>query len=436
MAVSTTFGSRVAAVLTAALIVAVAPPVFAKNGDGSLWESTGAGSPGAVRHMPETIRSSVRNVVVVSTAGGTDEKVDGTYGQATPGLAGGIAEGSDMATITREVGGVTVDIPIPGMQIPAAILGGLSGVTRQEIQELRDAMTQSLMESERPPLRSDGLSLDAYWSLRRLPHMEAHLYSPARAIPADADAILQTRFGELTIDVDGDDAVITTSAVAILRSAADGLALYGTRVSYQDRDTLKNWTADDNALWQSYTQFARHYLGQEIAAELFGRVEPTHTLVPIDTVSAKVARDDPARVTTKSATPELAWSLELAADDRYGPWTREITGEQITWDIEIFDDRRLVYDAKDLSAARHTPTVPLEPCRTYRWSVRPLYHVGGEARFGEWMRFEPPTPEDEASREALAEARNSFGKGLIGRKASDAQAYLQDFAELEVSCRR
>jgi hypothetical protein len=29
-----------------------------------------------------------------------------------------------------------------------------------------------------------------------------------------------------------------------------------------------------------------------------------------------------------------------------------------------------------------------------------------------------------------------FGKGIVGRKASDAPAYVQDFAELKIECSR
>jgi hypothetical protein len=61
----------------------------------------------------------------------------------------------------------------------------------------------------------------------------------------------------------------------------------------------------------------------------------------------------------------------------------------------------------------------------YRWSVRPSYHVDGGVKFGEWMRFN--------SDNGIA---NDTGKGSVGRKASEAPAYTQDFALLEIKCGR
>jgi hypothetical protein len=65
----------------------------------------------------------------------------------------------------------------------------------------------------------------------------------------------------------------------------------------------------------------------------------------------------------------------------------------------------------------------LEPCKTYHWSVRPSYHVRDDIRFGEWMRFDSDT--DSPTR-----------KGIVGRNASDAPAYIQDYALLEIKCGR
>ena len=59
---------------------------------------------------------------------------------------------------------------------------------------------------------------------------------------------------------------------------------------------------------------------------------------------------------------------------------------------------------------------PLQACETYRWSVRPVYNVGGEFRHGAWMRS------------------GTEGNGNIGKQASVAPAYLYDFAELEIKC--
>ena len=82
----------------------------------------------------------------------------------------------------------------------------------------------------------------------------------------------------------------------------------------------------------------------------------------------------------------------------------------------------------------HTLEWELEPCQTYRWSVRPTYNVDGKIRAGEWMRF-PPEVEEEDEEEEEGEKKPA-GKGIIGRLASDAPAYTQDFARLTIECRR
>ena len=67
----------------------------------------------------------------------------------------------------------------------------------------------------------------------------------------------------------------------------------------------------------------------------------------------------------------------------------------------------------------------IEPCKTYRWSVRTTYLAGDDVKFGEWMR-----------RHWDSDDENETGKGSVGRKASEAPAYIQDFASLEIECDR
>lgn len=426
-------GSCRHAIAIAALLALVVLPVFAQdpNDPDRLANSGGGAMPS---HMPEALRESIDKVVIVSGRGAARENVDGSYGKSTPGLVGGMASGSDMATISREIGGVPVNIPIPGMQIPAAIFGGIAGVTMREMQEFRDALTEELLESDSPPLRSDGLAIDAFWTVRRLPEIDSTLINPGKAIPAGADAVLYTDFGELAIDVDGSDAVITTSVVATLREPESDRELYRTVIRYQDRDTLGNWTADDNALWHRYSNFARYYLGRAAAADVFGHVDLTASLTPVGSADTKPGRKNPGRLETDSTLPTLAWQLELDGGEGYGEWTDGIDESAVAYDLEIFDDRQLVYDAQDLPDPAHRLDYELEPCRTYRWSVRPVFSVEGKTRFGDWMRF--AAGEEDGSKGDAGSSANGFGKGLKGRAASVAPAYTQDFAELEVACRR
>ncbi len=94
------------------------------------------------------------------------------------------------------------------------------------------------------------------------------------------------------------------------------------------------------------------------------------------------------------------------------------TTSDIYYDVEIYDMHRPVYSKQQIQDPRHTVAVELDACRTYRWSVRPSYHVDGDIRYGDWMRYNA----------------NAGNNGNEGRKASEAPAYIQDFASLEIKC--
>ena len=389
-------------------------------------------------HMSEEIRAGIDKVVVISGRGIADQDVTGSYERDTPGLVGGIDAGRRMGTISKEVGGVPVNVPIPGLQLPGAILGGLTGATRRQIQEFRDALTEQIANAESPPLRSDGLAIDTFWGIRKRPRIDSNLYSANVEIADDTDAVLYVAFDDLTILVDGADAIISTSAVATLRKHPEGAALYESVVYYEDRDRLRNWTANDNALWRDYTNFARYFLGREVAADVFNRVQVDHEIRPSATDTAKMARREANTLVAVSAAPTLAWESELKS----GPadtWAREIDESQIVYDLEIFDARQLVYDAQGIPGSSHTLPYELEACQTYYWSVKPSYRVDGEVRYGSWMRLPPPEPakkkrKKDAEEEEAAKPAGITKKGVFGRRASEAPAYVQDFARLRIEC--
>ena len=382
-------------------------------------------SPDSHTHMSEAIRSAVKKIVVLPTPSPSGQEITGTYEKGTPGLVGGADAGRDVGIITKEIGGVNVNFPIPGMAIPGMIIGGVSGATKREIQEFRDALTDDLANAANQPLTNGGLALDVYRGLQSVPDLDSKLFAPTTPIPADTDAILYVTVNGVTIEVQGKEAIITTSAGVTLRRLSDRTGLYERKIQYQDRDTLENWTANENALWHDYANFARHYLGREISAEVFGRIELRHELRPkeSDTV-ARVKKNDWQGV-SRSTNPTLAWESTLLGGDSYGLWVNAIDESDIYYDVEIYDTHRLVYAEKQVQDPHHTLEFEIDACKTYRWSVRPSYHFGNDIRFGEWMRFNSE-PDDEAD----------SGKGSVGKKASEAPAYIRDFALLKIKCGR
>ena len=372
-------------------------------------------------HMAETIRADIGKLVVVGDYAPAGESVTGSYDRETAGLIGGMDDGAKIGTISKEVGGVPINIPIPVLGTLGSIYGGISGAAEREIQEFRDALTEELVSADSPALTSDGLALDAFWAIRRIPTIDSHLYAPTRPVPEDIDAILDISLNELVIDVQKDIAIITASASALLRRPGDNRVIYGTEISYQDRAELDEWTENDNALWRRYVNFARFYLARAIAAEVFDEVLLERELVPVETDTVEFARRSQSTLETDTLTPTLAWRHAAAGGSV--PWAAAIDESQIAWDLEIFDQRTLVYQERDLPDATHDVTWGLEPCTAYRWSVRPIYHVDGDVRFGEWMQM-------------ARETEATTSKGRVGRNAAAAPAYTQDFFELRTACER
>lgn len=375
--------------------------------------------------MPADVRESLSRIVVVSGRGPAGQEVGGTYERATAGLVGGMAEGNRRARISKQVGPVPIDIPIPILTLPATIIGGLAGSMQRQIQEFRDELAEELINAENQPLTDDGLALDVFWGVRRLPALNSKLLKPDAELPEETDAVLYVSFGDIGIDVQAKEAIITTSAEATLRTADTGTVLYTSTFHYQDRDTLQNWTANDNMLWRAYANFARYYLSREITAAVFDRAQLASQIVPVATKTTKRDRKNTLQLNTKSVTPSLAWQLSLPDTEARPAWAANLDESAIYYDLEILDAQRPVYTAEQIAGSQHTLAYEIEPCKTYRWSVRPSYHVDGKVLYGGWMAF-PIAPAGDAETPAI--------NGPAGRSASTAPAYSQDFARLEVAC--
>ncbi|MDH3777832.1 MAG: hypothetical protein OES59_03335 [Gammaproteobacteria bacterium] len=369
-------------------------------------------APQAPTHMSEELRTTISKIVILPISGDASESITGTYGKETLGLAGGVAKGSGVGSIPVEVGHVPVNIPIPLLRELGMIVGGITGSAQRQVQELRDRLTEDLSDAVEQPLTNAALATDVFWGLKNVDSVDPKLFAVTTPIPEDTEAILYISIDELTLNVQKKEAIITTSATARLERLSDRATLYRREVNYEDRDTLSNWLEDDSALWHQYRVFARHYIGREISAELYERVAQPAVLAPVATDNIKSVKNNDWQGRTESLTPTLAWQFELPD---------AAAGAEIFWDIEIYDSSRPVYSAKQVAGLKHTVTVPLEACKTYRWTVRPSYHRAGDRKNGWWMRAASP---------------NSGSNGNVGRAVSEAHAYIQDFASLEIKCRR
>lgn len=379
----------------------------ALNADG------GVSAPAAVSLMPDSVRTSVSKIVIIATDGSSSEKVTGTYDQKTAGVLGGMAKGSEIGSIPVEIGHVPINIPIPILRELGMLVGAIRGGTDRQIQEFRDRLTEDLRDAVDQPLTNDSLANDVYWGLRRVSSLQPKLFAPTTPVPEDTDAILYVAITDLGVNVQKSEAIISLKALARVDRHSDGVTLYRGEITYQDRDTLSNWIKDEAVLWREYRRFARHYIAREISAVLYERIDVDHDMAPAKSESIKVDRKDRWSGKTKMRTPTLAWS-SIVND-------ANVDAEGITWDIEIYDRERPIYSANGIRGTSHTLTAPLEACGKLYWSVRPTYTNNGASRVGHWMR---------------KTVDGGAGNGNAGRSISTAHAYLQDFASLEVSCRR
>ncbi|MCH8159421.1 MAG: hypothetical protein IIA08_06070 [Proteobacteria bacterium] len=371
-------------------------------------------------HMSEALRTAIKKVIVLPGTSPTDQTTIGSYGKATPGLVDGMQQGSEIGRgVSTEIAGIPFSIPFPFLTLPGALIGGMSGAAKRELQEFRDALTADLAQAAGPPLSNDALASDVFWGLQNIPNLDSKVFALTTPIPRDTDAILYVSLTAVTIDVQGKDAIITTLASMTLRRLSDGKNIFANVIKYEDRDTLSNWTKNENAAWHDYANFARHYIGREISAEVFERIEFQHELQPQPTDTVARIKKNAWQGVSRSLTPTLAWELKLQGSDIYSSWAKAIKAGDISYDVDIYDMHRLVYSAKHVPDPRHTVVVELEKCKTYRWTVRPSYQVGSDTRFGEWMRIKTDT---------------GAGNGNVGTKASVAPAYIQDFASLAIKC--
>jgi hypothetical protein len=231
--------------------------------------------------------------------------------------------------------------------------------------------------------------------------------------------LLYISFSDSTIDVQKDEAILTMSASAILRRISDGVSLYENQVHYQDRDTLSNWTENDSSAGKNFVAYARHYLGREIAAEIYERVQVQSELQPQKSKSVSLIKKNTWQGVSKTRSPTLVWKQDLAGDDSQTGWAKSISTAEVAYELEIYDSHQIVYAAREIQESQFTLDIELEACQTYRWSVRPSYRIGQDVRYGEWMRSNP----DPAN-------------GNVGNAAAEAAAYVADFALLEIKCGR
>ncbi|MGH9783758.1 MAG: hypothetical protein ACRD88_06190 [Terriglobia bacterium] len=58
--------------------------------------------------------------------------------------------------------------------------------------------------------------------------------------------------------------------------------------------------------------------------------------------------------------------------------------QQVRYDLRIFGEPGIIYERRGIVEAEHRLEQPLEPCHTYRWTVRARFMLNGAPRATEW----------------------------------------------------
>jgi len=372
---------------TALLTTGCASPFYMGQQESTRYRVTSS-------QMSEELRASINTVLVRPSDREPVVHVDGDYLKETPGVGEGAAAGAGAGVaatgemIAEDARAIFVaPIVLPFAVVLGSITGAAAAKIQQEIQEFRDELTSEITESSNRPLPAEVLAESLRSRLQNLPNMEATIEAGDDTNSDEVDAFLDVSVTSLTILVEKGDATMTTNVSAALRRSKDKQLLFGRGYSFAQKDSLRNWAADDYAVWAEYLQSAKRNISREISADMFERILLRHVLRPVASESVALVSRGNWNGKTRIQTPTLAWELFLLGGDSYGEWVDRIDEDNIFFDLEIYDGATLAYAANGISQTHHEVLSPLDKCKNYTWSVRPIYHVDGKSRAGEWMRY-------------------------------------------------
>jgi hypothetical protein len=341
-------------------------------------------------HMSEQHRAAIGRVALRASEARPSLVVGGDdYGKQGGEVSGGVAAGVQItgqmvAEDPRAI--ILAPIVLPVAMIAGAITGGVVA----EMREARKDLADELMKDNSRPLPSEVLVNELHSQLTKVAGIKSTIVPTQASLPDDADAILVAEVRRLTVTIEGGDAIMDIEAVAHLRRDPGGPILYSQSYSVEDRDSLRDWTRNDNALWDDYVESARRKIAQRISEDFFQQVQLRHVLRPVYNESYRGRpQGDYSSVSVQTLTPTLAWELILLGGDQYIENVDEVDEAKAKYSLEIYEANRLVYDAEAIPSTSHTVQEALQPCLSYRWSVRPTYEVSGNKRVGEWMTNKP-----------------------------------------------
>jgi hypothetical protein len=364
-------------------IATLAAVALTTSGCGSLFytgQHPSVGYEPVTPHMNEWLRSRIQTVTVVSDESRPTLSVDGDYGEYVPTVGEGAKAGAVMGA--QAAGEIIAEDPrtlilmpviLPITMVGGSVAGASAAKIEQELQEFRNGLADELTaEDPDRPMPNERLADEFTVYLEQIDAIELVTEAP--------DAEIRIAISDIEVITDREDAVVKTYAYAVMTSDKDASVLHSSKFAYAERDSLRNWAADNAARWVPYAENARRYFAAEIAADLFETIHVRHVLRPTKTETFSGGWSAGVR----SAKPTLAWELFLLGGDAYAD---SIDSDNITYDLRIFDEGRLAYEVRGIQGNTHRVTQPLENCLSLAWAVRPVYRVDGKTRAGAWMNY-------------------------------------------------
>lgn len=327
--------------------------------------------------------AAIETVAVRADATPPTLTVEGDYGRPIPtvgegakagAVAGVGATGQAVAEALEEDPRVLLFAPVmlPIAVVAGTIMGAAAAKVMEQVQEFRDELTEDLSETTAHPVPGAKLAGVVRTKLQRVPRLDTALIEPSEQLPAHFDGVLEVSVTDVVILVHGNNATITTKVSALLRGQGDYTTIFRRSYQYLEKDDLANWVKNDSALWHEYEETARQYFARHISDELFAPILLRHVLRPVKNKREGI----------------MDWELILLGEADENAWANDVTEADARFDLEIYDGNRLTYSADGLTATHHEIPAQLEPCKTYAWTVRPVYYFEGTVRAGEWMSHE------------------------------------------------
>lgn len=388
-------------------------------------------SPGSrpLPYVSETMRAGLGTIAIVSAPAQAPDDVP-----TPPGQVRAILEGPLRGTLDglgQAVGsGDPVAAAILALLTPiSTVRGTIEGFRVAESAEAREravaGVEAGLLSARLEPSLAERISHYARAELgdRIVARLRPQIaYDDASACECEGiDTLFQVGDAVVRLSSDGGDRAdpvlrLRIESQARLVRASDGKVLYQHTRGWGlgERHALSTWGQDGGRLLQQGIERTRRILSRKIVEHVLlvyhderTQVSEERSEFPIVPPGRRLvwglAPVEPPVLSTpaqaKSLQPSLAWQpfpgrVEIPQESGHGPPTVVpfvpvdlARVREVTYEIQIREGGRVIYQRRGLPQPRHRVERPLDPATTYRWAIRAWFELEGEKRASEWSQL-------------------------------------------------